>query len=148
RDRWKFYAGAAVLFLGMMFIAYDAADAIMDWMPRSWGGVDEDGEWRALRSTFQILLAFLIVGSVTQIAGKRAEAAAKWPTDHSFTLAVIEELERPIYQFERDEGLEGYRNRLVRAGRAVLKKENHKDSDDLKQYRKRLLDRLDAIEKE
>lgn len=146
--KWKFYSWCAVLFIGMMFIAYDAADAIMDWMPRSWGGVDEDGEWRAIRPTFQIMLAFLIAGSVAQIAGDRAEAAAKWPTDHGVTLAVIEDLERPVYQFERDQGVDGYRLRLIRSTRSILSKERYDDSYDLKEYRSRLLERLAAVEKQ
>lgn len=144
--RWKTYAGWAFLFVGMMFIAYDAADAIMDWMPHSWGGVDEDGEWRAIRPGIQILISFGIAGSVLDIAGKRAEAAAKWPTDHEVTLALIEDLERPVYQYERDQGVDGYRLRLIRGARGVLRKERYDDAYDLKQYRKRLLDRLAAVE--
>jgi len=144
-DRWKFYAGMAVMFIGLMVIAYDAADAIMDWMPRSWGGVDEGDEWRPIRPSLQFMVAFAIAGSIIQISGNRAEAAAKWPTDHDFALTMIEELEG---SYKSDESAHAYRARLARAGQRVLTRERYDDSNDLKRYRTRLAERLRQVERE
>lgn len=143
--RWKFYGGVIILFVGLLLIAYDATDAVMDWMPRSWGGVDEDGEWRAMRPGLQGTVAFLIAGLVLESAGKRAEASAKWPVDHAFALAIIEDLESQPWKLTGETG-DDYRLRVIRAGRAILNQERYDDAFDLKAYRTRLIDRLTVVE--
>lgn len=144
--KWKSYGGVIILFVGLMLIAYDATDAVMDWMPRSWGGVDEDGEWRAMRPGLQGMMAFFLAGMVMQIAGSRAESSAKWPTDHALAHRLIEELEGSTYRLEGDGSVDAYRLQLIRSGRGVLKQERYDDAPDLKEYRKQLIERLSAVE--
>lgn len=143
--KWQGYGGVIILFVGLLFIAYDATDAVMDWMPRSWGGVDEDGEWRAMRPGLQGTIAFFIACLVLESAGKRAEASAKWPVDHAFALAIIEDLESQPWKLTGETGND-YRLRIIRAGRGVLKQERYDDAFDLKEYRTRLIERLTAVE--
>lgn len=145
--KWKEYGGAAILFVGLILIAYDATDAVMDWMPRSWGGFDEEGEWQAVRPGIQGMMALFIAGSVIDIAEKRAEAAAKWPIDHALVLRLIEVVERPSHTFGgEDEPVEAYRLHLIQSGRGALKNERYDDAFALKRYREQLINWLTDVE--
>ncbi|MDG4474827.1 hypothetical protein [Thiovibrio frasassiensis] len=51
-----FLALAALAFLACM---YKGAEAMLWWMPSTWGGVDEDGEYQTLRASMASLFAIL-----------------------------------------------------------------------------------------
>lgn len=144
-DRWKFNAMVFIVFVGLMVLAYDLCDSFLDWMPRSWGGVDEDGDWRPMRPGLQTMLAFLIAGSVMQIAENRAEAAAKWPIDHRFTLDLMCELEANPKRWG-DVDVDRYRMNILAAGRRSLEKERYPESYHLRLYREDLAKRLSTVE--
>lgn len=148
--KWKLYGGVIIVFGGIMLIAYEATDVLLDWIPRSWGDIDEEGEWRPIQSGLQATIAFFVAHYIMDSTGKRGEAIAKRPTDAAFVDALIDELEtKPRTIDGKEESAQEYRQRLVIRGRASMNGvEKSDDSYGLKRYRGWLMKRLTDVEKQ
>ncbi|WP_313472737.1 hypothetical protein [Brevundimonas sp.] len=149
-SRWRLYGGLIVVFGGVMFIAYEATDVVLDWMPRSWGGIDEDGEWRAMRPGVQGTIALFVAMFIMESAEKRAEAVAKRPIEYALLSAVIDGLEKKPWCFDgEEESAQDYRQRIAMRGRAALNgTEKYDDAYSLQEYRRRLMESLIDIERQ
>ena len=116
--RWRLYGWFTVVFIGLGVVGYHATGSLVGWVPDSWGGVDEDGDWMALRPALQGVGAFLFAGFSVERSHLISQMAALRPMENAFTTGMIAALMKPCY---RDESGTAYRARLIREARLILK---------------------------
>lgn len=66
-----------VCLIAFVVCIYQGADWMLQWMPDSWGSLDEDGEYVTLRHSIAFVFAFFFGGMLAQVIGRATDAAEK-----------------------------------------------------------------------
>lgn len=104
---WKGKAFLALAALGLLVCLYTGSEALLYWLPNSWGGIDEDGEFRTFRSALAGVFTIIIAGPLIYVL----EEVPK----ESFSFALLRDevkYEREIHATVSPSQLDALRSRL------------------------------------
>jgi hypothetical protein len=120
RNKWVMLAHEGATLIGMWIVCYHAAGALLMWMPASWGGFDENGQWRShawyTKSLFACVATLVVVATVEKFTA----TAAKRVVERQVLNEILEALSEPVQPGETASDLQG---RLIARCRFAVRNE-------------------------